>query len=515
MAVTALTTAFGPYTEAANWIQANLWIKDKRGRARPLIRNQTQDRYLQAKAEAVESGRPARFLVLKSRRTGISTFEQALSYELTFRHRYKHAATLAHETFDSRKMFEVSRFFHRTLTGLDNEGSAREFRFWNGDSGFWVGTAGAPTFGRGQTFQRVHGSEVAFWPGKRDEQESLLAGLDEACSHGEIVLETTPNGAAGLFYDLWNEAKAGQNQWTPIFIPWWWDEENEQPLAPGETPQLEADLSDLERDLRAMHELTLEQLKWRRNKEKQRRRLFPQEYPEDDVSCFLQSGECYFDTRLLGEMARRCPPPIRTHRIPGGQLSIWEDADPECEYVTGTDCAEGIPAGDYSATVVLNATTGAQAARLHGHWRVHEHARHVYDLARRYTTDGQLPITAIERNNHGHAVIALLTRELRFPRYRLFHHMRFDQDGVKREKKIGWETNTRSRETMLQNLAEAIEDGGMTVRDETFIRECLTFVQTDTGKWEAAEGAHDDLIFAWGIAVQAMRTPKKRAVLVL
>jgi hypothetical protein len=246
-----LETDLGPYAPAVQWLETRLWIKDKRGRRRPLILNTPQRRYLRAKAAAIAAGKKPHFLVLKSRRTGITTLEQALSFELTSLHPHQNAITLAHDIESTKKIFEISRFFHRNLTGGDDaKGSAREFRFFGGDSLFWIGTAGTKSFGRGQTLQRVHWSESAHTPGQLDEIENLLVGLTEACSHGEMVLETTANGASGLFYRMWCEASQGESNFTPIFIPWWWDEGNVVRLPDAGLAEIEASLTVVERQAR-------------------------------------------------------------------------------------------------------------------------------------------------------------------------------------------------------------------------------------------------------------------------
>ncbi len=58
--------------------------------------------------------------------------------------------------------------------------------------------------GRGLTVQNLHCSEVSRWPG---DAGATLAGLRAALAPGgEMVMESTPNGAYGCFYEEWTAA---------------------------------------------------------------------------------------------------------------------------------------------------------------------------------------------------------------------------------------------------------------------------------------------------------------------
>ncbi len=86
-------------------------------------------------------------------------------------------------------------------------------------------TAGDRNAGRGATIQNLHCSEVARWPG--DAQETL-EGLRAALpATGELVLESTPNGADGCFFEEWQRASAasGGDSLVGHFFPWWWETE--------------------------------------------------------------------------------------------------------------------------------------------------------------------------------------------------------------------------------------------------------------------------------------------------
>ena len=87
------------------------------------------------------------------------------------------------------------------------------------DSEFRVLSAGDENAGRGLTVQNLHCSEVSRWPG---DAAATLAGLRAALAPGgEVVLESTPNGAYGCFYEEWMEA-AGARAWCGTFFRGGW-----------------------------------------------------------------------------------------------------------------------------------------------------------------------------------------------------------------------------------------------------------------------------------------------------
>ena len=87
-------------------------------------------------------------------------------------------------------------------------------------SNYFIGTAGQVAFGRGDTVDRAHLSEAAFY----FDLEKILTGISEAAEYGQIDIETTPNGRE-KFYDMWQKAKTGRSPYTNIFIPWYIDTE--------------------------------------------------------------------------------------------------------------------------------------------------------------------------------------------------------------------------------------------------------------------------------------------------
>src|SRR5439155_26629058 len=101
-----------------------------------------------------------------------------------------------------------------------------------------------------------HCSEVARWPG---DAAATLASLRASFSReslGAIVLESTPHGAAGCFYDEWQRAcETGARK---HFFPWWWEPAYRRASAPAKS------YTEEETVLQAEHGLSAEQIAFRR-----------------------------------------------------------------------------------------------------------------------------------------------------------------------------------------------------------------------------------------------------------
>ncbi|MCR4285201.1 MAG: hypothetical protein NUV97_04140, partial [archaeon] len=326
-----------------------LWIRSKKGNIIPFYLNSVQ-RYIEEEKQKVvlSKGKAPHYLILKYRRGGITTWEQAKSFHLCSTYSGQYCLTLAHDTESTQKIFDIAQLYYDTIDTFYRPSrqsqNKRELSFDKLGSKFYIGTAGSSAFGRGQTLQRLHGSEVAFWPHEngddgKDKPTNLVAGLLEACA-GEIVFETTPYGRKGFFFHEWQRAKNGDSTFTPIFVPWWVDEQNRVSLLEGE----ELDYTTEEKFLSKKHNLSEEQIKFRRIKQKTLKGLFFQEYPENDVSCFITSSHSFFEIETILKRIERCKEPIEIRDT--GTIKIWERPIPGKSYIAGADVGEGLTHGD-------------------------------------------------------------------------------------------------------------------------------------------------------------------------
>lgn len=481
----------------------------------PFILSRAQRRYLALKELGRRRGK-SRFLLLKYRRGGYTTLEQALQYRAATTRGGTFTATLAHLGASSERIFGITTFFldHDESPPQVKRRSTSHLVFENG-SQMHVGTAGGKGFARGDAFQFVHGSEVAKWceggSRRNAKVEEVVAGVVGAAEHGEVVFETTPNGVE-WFCNTYRDAKKNLNEWWPIFLPWHFDPTNRLEASTFNAEEVLETLTDDEKELTARYGLVPAQVAWRRKKQREYGRLFKQECPEDDETCFIASGSCYFDTDLVLKMLERTKEAPRTH-VPGGYEVRWKPATKGRRYVAGCDTSEGLPGCDPNGVGILDRESGEQVAAVHGLFNPELLAAHAVRLCREYNR----AMLGVERENHGHAVLQHV-KKLGYGTSHLkggplYHHV--PASGNEASARAGWTTNEETRARMLDGLARAVESEAMKVRDRELLAECLSFRLQASGKFEADPGAHDDALMKWAIAWQMRETRQKRPRIVV
>lgn len=457
-----------------------LKIRTKRGGLEPLRANAAQCLFEH------DHGRES--IVLKARQMGLSTwiagrfFLQALAKPGTV------TVHVAHTREAATALFRMVGRMWANLPEEMQKGAAKlarnnagEMVFAANDSEIRVVSAADPNAGRGLTMHQLHVSELSRWQGDAAE---TLAGLRAALAPGgELVMESTPNGAFGCFYEQWTAAE--RNGVQRHFFPWW----TEPGYVSGRWVDPES-LSDEElRLMRGPAALRPEQISFRRELAERFGALRLQEFAEDAATCFRESGACVFETKPLLERLAAVDKPMEQRG--NGALRIFWPPQPGRRYVIAVDPAGGHDDGDFSAAQVVDRATGMQCAELQSHWGPCQLAREMAVLAREY--GGAL--LAVERNNHGAAVLAFLDKESGFQLYR-------GGDG-----QTGWLTTSSSRDAMLGALQVLVSTEGRLLRSGRLLEECRSFVNKN-GRMEAAAGAHDDLVLAMAIA-QAVRRERQ------
>jgi Terminase RNaseH-like domain len=472
-----------------------------------------------------------RNIVLKARQMGMTTYVAARFFIQTITQPGTLTVQVAHSQESAEEIFKIVRRFWENLPKAMQRGAlatsrsnVRQLVFPRLDSEYRVATAADPNAGRGMTIHHLHCSEVARWP--RDGEETLASLRAAVADEGEIVLESTPNGAGGVFYDEWQRAE--ETGYTRHFFPWWWEEAYRMEGAgsqrgtqgPRSTPPrsnsefaqgrlstraksaLARDdrfeeirvgqecpthtMSDEERELLERYGLSFEQIAWRRVNRAQLRGMAAQEYAEDPVSCFRASGECVFEMEAIeralagaGEAAE-----MRDNK----RLQIWLPAQAGKRYIVGVDPAGGGTEGDYSCAQVIERETGMQCAELHGHFPPRELAGKLIELRNLYNRG----LLVVERNNHGYGVLAHLRAAGAVNVYQ--------ENG-----QDGWLTSAVSRPAMIENLGAVLSAQPELFRSLRLLHECRTFVRQADGSSGAAGGTHDDCVMAMAMALEARR----------
>jgi hypothetical protein len=457
-------------------IRELLQIRAKEGGIKPLDLNRAQQEY---------SNRCTRQnIVLKARQVGITTyiagrfFVQAITRPGTL------AVQVAHSLESAESIFSiVRRFWEKLPEGLrkgaliHSRANVRQLVFPLLDSEYRVVMADANA-GRGMTIHYLHCSEVSRWP--RDAAETMASLRGAVAPGGEIVLESTPNGTGGMFYDEWQNAS--ETGYTRHFFPWWYEDSYRELCSQGEILALTAE----EKQLVEHHGLEEEQIGWRRKQWATLRDLSGQEYAENADSCFLASGECVFELEAIAKAVSSAGQPVQSSD--NGRLVVWFPPQEGRRYIIGVDSAGGGSQGDYACAEVIERTIGLQCAELRGHFPPLELARRVVELGQRYGR----ALLAVERNNHGYGVLAHL-RDMEYVNV-------FEKDG-----QMGWLTSAATRPGMIENVVAVFTAEPRLFHSPRLLEECRTFVRHADGKAAAADGAHDDCVMAMAIALAVRR----------
>jgi hypothetical protein len=270
-----------------------LKIRTKSGTTLPLAFNKAQQ-FIHGKLEGQRRAKGfVRALILKGRQQGCSTYVGARFYHRVTHSKGLRVFILTHEDPATQNLFDMVSRYHdncpalvRPQTGASN---AKELMFPLLDSGYKVGTAGSQGVGRSATIQLLHGSEVAFWKFAEAHAAGILQTVPEEPGT-EVILESTANGLGNFFHQKWRDAENGVGDFIPIFVPWFWQPEYSRPVDKGFV------LTDEEVEYAEIHNVTREQIAWRRNKiaELKDPMLFKQEYPATAQEAFQTTGHDSF-----------------------------------------------------------------------------------------------------------------------------------------------------------------------------------------------------------------------------
>jgi hypothetical protein len=517
----------------------NIKIVDKTGNQVPFVHNDIQKKINDTVNRLRATGKPVRIIILKARQEGVSTNEQGRMIYNTTTKSNRTGLIVAHEQPATAKIFEKARYMYNNLPEgfkpLTRASNARELIFdtptgYKGterglNSKISIQVAGDVGIGRGDTLYYVHLSEFAFWPAPEGkEPKKQLAGILQAVpktAETEVVIESTANGYND-FKELWDDAVAGNNEWTPLFFAWWAMKDYQMPCTDEEYEKLLNGLSKAHREyiegIVKLYELTKHQIKWYlwtlKNDCNGDWNMMKQENPSTPEEAFISTGSPVFDNEkvqarieYLRKKYEKQPPKkgrfhfewndpetqdyIKKESIKwvddhNGIITIYEDKKDNYPYVIGGD-TKGEGRDKYAGTVINN-VTGNRCAVLHMQaTNSKPYTWQMYCMGLYFNE----ALIGIEMNFNT-APIEELTR-LKYPRQ--YVRQKYDDFTKAVEKKYGWKTDGNTRPLIIDKEIDLIENNIDLFNDITMLSECLTFVYID-GRPDAMSGKHDDVLFS-------------------
>lgn len=464
-------------------------IKDKKGRLITFKENGIQ--------RAINNCRAREKDILKARQFGVTTNELIKQLDYVAFHHNKTACILAHEQGTLESIFEKVRLAHKHMPDklrpiLDKGGGSKyKMRFPELNSEIY-----ADIEVRGGTNHWLHISEAAF-----ADQARIKATLETVPPSGIVTRETTANGMGNHFYKRWIDKEVTARK---LFFPWFFHEEYK--IDASHINELTNEEKEFVARVADTYQIAIsyEQIAFRRKKQKDLGDLFQQEYPEDDVNCFLASGAAAMDLRIVKKLIDESPDPLEireyiTVKINDkdvklkANLKIYKKFDSHKVYACGADTAEGL-GGDRSVGILMEADTREVVATIHSNkLKPREFAYALEEMCRIFTKNERVwPLLAVERNNHGHAVLLELEDHIVYPN--LYY-------SDEKKEKPGWITDKITRPIMVDAFIDGVENETIIVNSRDILSECLTLIDNE-GKIEAEEGENDDFIIATAIAVQ-------------
>lgn len=487
-------------------------------------------------------GKPLRYIVLKARQMGLSTLFEAKIFHDTSTNENKNSLIIAHEEQASSNLFNMSKLYYENipdvLKPLKKYANGKVLSFENPTnddhekaknpglrSKISIATAGSGEVGRSATYHNIHASEVAFFPDARTTMLGLLQAVPDQ-PNTMVVLESTANGVGDWFHEMWVKAEKGENDFTPIFLPWFIQPEYSKEFSSESEKQAFIDEVNLvtkdhngndvhtyEYEIMKKHGLTYEQLNWRRHTLKNKCEgdeiLFMQEYPCTPEEAFISSGRPKFNINALRKYQTQTTPPIRTGYLyerengtiefvddPKGYVSIWQEPDYEMSYSIGADVAEGLATGDFSVGYVGNSEFDI-VARWYGHIDPDLFGDELVKLAKYYNN----AYLGVENNNHGLTTLKAIERK---EYWNIYYSKTFEKTGDSPTQKLGWSTNVRTKPLMIDKLAEFVREFYLGIPDDLLISEMFTYIIEDNGKTNAQVGCHDDTVMAAAILLQLL-----------
>lgn len=494
------------------YIEKYIKIRDKSGKIINLQFNEPQQRLYDIIKEQKLKNKPVRIVILKARQLGFSTITESILFKETTTKFNINTGIITHQDVATKNLFNMNKLMYECLPQemkpAKKASNAQELIFDN-DKGTGLKskircmTAGSKGVGRSYTFNNLHISELAFWPG---DKKTTMTGLLQAVPNLPntiIIIESTANGY-DYFKELWDEAVKGNNDFIPIFVGW-----NE--LEDYKMKYTGFELTEEELNLKEEYNLSLDQLEWRRwcirNNCSNDIEQFKQEYPISPEEAFISTGNCYFNKEIIIGRLNKIKKPIKRGYFSytlnqrkifdivfnediNGYIDIFEDVLNGHPYVLGGDTAGD--GSDYYTGHVIDNSNGKQVARLRNDKiDEDEYARQIFCLGKYYND----ALIGLETNYSTYPMKKL--KEYDYPKL----YIREIEDNIAEiiQDKYGFVTTKVTRPIILAMLKEIFRENINLINDADTLKEGLVFIKNEKGRPEAMIGKHDDLIM--GLAI--------------
>lgn len=440
-------------------------------------------------------------IILKDRQRGTSTDCNLICLDLSAYYAGKVADTLADTRERAGSMFDnnVKFAWDRIPNGLKtkaNRDNVNELIFNDIGSKYIISAS------KSEPVDVLHVSEAPYF----QDDERIREAEQMLRRNGIEIMESTAFGMGNLFQkrfmEAWIAQKSGKKHHRiALFFPWHTNPKNTVAVHPEVQLKNKAFIDELTEKILQRDGVTLtpgQQHFYDQKLTDLDEEVF-QFYPSEPREAFLASGRPVFNQFLLDDLeGKHGRQPLRTTE---DGIEIFEEPDEKKHYGIGCDPAEGLAHGDNSDLHVLCLETGEEVAHIADKISAldeNDLARYIGILARMYRNH----LCVIERNNHGHTVIAYVKDD---PAVKLYRRTVKDQITEKEQLVIGWDTNERSKALAIDTLKKDLKEGRCIPHSFETYNELRVFVHGERGTMAAVKGSKDDRVIGLSLANLACR----------
>ncbi len=483
-----------------------------------------------------------RHIILKARQLGFTTFIDIFILDEILFNTNKEGIIIAHKVQDATEIFDKKIDFAIRNMAPDvkgaffkiNHNSARKIQVvvdYGPDQGSTSSIA-VSVSGRSGTYHVVHISEFAkmcvMFPKRAEEVET--GTFPAVPFDGFIFIESTAEGMAGRFYEMFNERwnqrdkitpQLSQVQFLPHFYNWQYDDAEmkkiKQNIPASQMDECEIDWAEYQKDNNLTDlEITYYYMKWQQLGGKggtDAVKKLKQEYPTTPEEAFLSTGQSYFPIAKVAAILQRSTPGTKGELIINdkgepefipnstGNFEMWKKPELGTKFIIGGDTSEGLAHGDAQVLYVINHKTEECDGLYRSQVPPDELATEAYKLGKFYNW----ALLAIEVNKDGLWVNDALEK---MGYINLYARKVFDDITQKITKFFGWKTTSSTRPFSLAALKAVFlrKDSGFPA---ALLNEMFTFIRNAKGKPEAMDKKRDDVVMAAAIGYAVLQEQGK------
>jgi len=535
----------------------------------PFVWNKAQRRTWKLMQELIAKKIPIKFVILKARQVGMSTFFCAYIFWQMWRQTNYRAGVVAYEAKTTlNELNETMATFYDNLPenakpqlrAAGGKRVSKEEVYFNDRKSRCLFAVQKPKAIRGVALDGVLTTEVSFY----DEADEFYGGFLPAMSEGAssiLVLESSPSD--GWFKDTYFHAKNGTNDRYALFIPWWmcddlyirktyvsngrlYDKKTRRRVEFPKHIKLQQRKLSKMRQAEEGKDVTDEQMWWWlttcENNYQGDEEWMRQEYPDDDVTAFQRATRSAFKTCM--EAVNRTVTISNSDKfdIRCGTLTSMTYTNPELDqqvrfepehrpgyidqekhpgmfmfrppvagytYVLGADVADAEGEDDEDGERAFSAATVycCNTREQVASWRGHIDPTDYGDELVKLGYFYNTALINLERNNMGRLTEHRVRTQLRYP-------MRFRWPDLKvgpekLTKYDFWQTDATTKPLMISGFRQWVRDGLFLVYDPWLQEEMMNY-QVNKGRFGPARGYFADRIIASSLCVMAVEQTEFR-----